>query len=78
MQVSYFVFQWLLIRTSNNTLIRTSNLILNENYFHFNKKIYKQNGGVPMRLLVSGILAGFKLRKLEEIIIKKFKSINVH
>ena len=52
--------------------------ILNENYFQFNKNIYKQNGGVPMGLSVSEILAELKLRKLEEIIIREFKSRIVH
>ena len=37
-----------------NTLITTNNLILNENYFQFNKKIYKQDGGVRIGSQVSG------------------------
>ena len=57
-----------------NTVIRTSNLIINENYYKFNKKFYKQKGGVLMVFPVSGILTELKLVE----IIRKFKSIIVY
>lgn len=40
-------------------------LIVNNNYFSFDSKIYKQNNGAPECSLISGILAEFTLRPLE-------------
>lgn len=51
----------------NINLQSPTNLILYENYFQFNSKIYKQNKGVPMKLPISNTVAKWKLRDLEKI-----------
>ena len=52
------------------TLIQASNLILNESYFKFNEKIYKQLKGVPMGSPIASSIAEFKLRNLENKILE--------
>ena len=57
------------------TLKQTLNLIVNNNYFMFNSVLYKQNDGAPMGYLISGLLAEFKMRCLQEVILNSDNSL---
>ena len=58
----------------SQTIISASNLILNEAYFTFNRKIYKQKKGVPMGSPVASVIAELKLRLVENKICEKFRN----
>ena len=65
--------EMIVFKERKQTLTKTSNLIINENYFRINHVIYKQKEGVPMASPISSILAELKFTK--KLIKKKFKKL---
>ena len=57
----------------SETLISTSNLIINKDHFIFDNIICRQKKGLPMGSPISGILAEMKMRILQEQIKTKYK-----
>lgn len=56
------------------TLKSALNLIINNNFFRFDNRVYLQEEGAPMGSPISGLLAEFILRPLEEDINCNFKN----
>ena len=52
--------------TSTEQLIKTIETIMNQNYFWFNNKIYKQEDEIPMGSPTSNILPEIFLQNLED------------
>jgi Reverse transcriptase (RNA-dependent DNA polymerase). len=52
--------------TYTEQLTKAIETILNQNYFRFNNKIYKQEDGIPMGSPTSSILSEIFIQNLEE------------